>query len=118
MGDRELTRAVETLAKADKVAFGPVGFAAKTLPVTEAFWTVERAAAGDPGTVRPHLDRLLSQATPAGKVYAATLLGKVDPAAGRTAWQRLASEKAEVETFTGCILDRTTMAEYAARHLA
>jgi hypothetical protein len=117
MTDSELTSAVQVLAKADKVAFGPVGFAARTLPVTEAFWAVERAVLGDPTAVRPHLDRLLSQATPAGRVYAATLLDKVDAPAARSAWQRLAGDSDAVETFSGCILDRTTVAEYAARHL-
>jgi hypothetical protein len=102
------------LAKADTVAFGPVGFASRTLPATEAYEKL--AAARDPA-LRPALERLLSKATPAGKVYAAVLLGHLDPAAGREAWQRLSRERAEVSTFSGCMAGRTTLADYAAARL-
>jgi hypothetical protein len=106
----ELGAALRALADADTVAFGPVGFAARTLPATEAYRVVERA--GEPA--RPYLDWLLGHASPAGKVYAATLLDRLDPAAGRAAWQRLTGERAAVQTFSGCIVGRTTVGEYAA----
>lgn len=105
---------LRTLAKADVVAFGGVGFAGQTLPETAAYFAVAKELRGGPGTVRPHVNRLLADATPAGKVYAATLLAAADPAAGRAAWQRLARQHSAVRTMTGCIAVQTTLAEYAA----
>jgi hypothetical protein len=105
---------LKLLAKADTVAFGPVGFAARTLPATEAYDRL--AEVRDPG-LRPKLERLVAKATPAGKVYAALLLRRLDPEAGRRAWQRLAADRAEVSTFSGCVGGRTTLAEYAAAQL-
>jgi hypothetical protein len=105
---------LKVLAKADTVAFGGVGIAGNTLPPTEAYEKL--AAARDPA-LKPALERLLDTATPAGKVYAAVLLDHLDPAAGREAWQRLSRESAVVDTFSGCIAGRTTLAEYAAARL-
>jgi hypothetical protein len=106
---------LKTLAKAGTVAFGPVGLAATTLPETRAH--DELLDAGDPSLL-PRLSRLLSTATPAGKVYAASLIGHLDRAAGRLAWERLAGERSEVHTFVGCVGGHTTLAEYAADRLS
>ncbi len=106
----ELGRALRTLADAGQVAFDAVGFAARILPATEAYDAV--AAAGEPA--RPYVEWLLRHATPAGRVYAATLLERLDPATGRAAWQRLTGERAPVQTFSGCIVGMTTVGEYAA----
>jgi hypothetical protein len=108
-----LSDAIRELAKADVVAFGGVGLVGRILPVTEAYQAVADAIAQDPEKVRPELDRLLANASPAGKVYAATLLDQLDPAAGRAAWRSLAGENGEFTTFQGCIMNRTTLAEYA-----
>jgi hypothetical protein len=105
---------LKTLAEAETVAFGPIGFAAHTLPATEAFDELSESA--DPA-LRPGLERLLDKATPAGKVYAAMLLGRLDPAAGRRAWQRLAGERDEFTTFSGCVGGRAILADYAANQL-
>lgn len=115
--DRELRDAVRELAEADVVAFGPVGIAATVLPVTRAYWTVsEHLHKGDTDLV-PHLDRLVAEASPAGRVYAAVLLAELDPAAAREAWRAMAANRAEITTFSGCIMHRTTLAEYAAGQL-
>lgn len=110
----ELERYFRDLEKAETVAFGGVGFAGEMLPETRAFAVVaERCTPA----LRPRLERLLDAASPAGRVYAAVLLERVDPATGREAWDRLADDGAPVETFIGCIKNRTTLAEYAAaRH--
>ncbi|MGN9763941.1 hypothetical protein ACTMS2_02070 [Micromonospora sp. SD12] len=113
--DREIEAALDELRQAETVAFGGVGIAGTMLPVTEAYQRVEAALAQDPEGVRPRLDRLLAEATPAGRVYAATLLERADPSAGRAAWVALGDDPAEVGTFTGCVMDRTTLREYAAR---
>jgi hypothetical protein len=99
------------LERADVVAFGGVGFAGELLPVTRAY----EAVAGElTDGLRPDLDHLLERGTPAGKVYAAVLLGRLDPAAGRAAWRRLAGDQSPVATFTGCIQGSSTLGEYAA----
>ena len=106
---------LKVLAKADVVAFGGVGFAGTVLPATRAF---DELAGRLTGELRPDLERLVARATPAGKVYAATLLARLDPAAGLAAWQRLAADGSPVGTFTGCIRAETTLAEYAAERIA
>jgi hypothetical protein len=111
--------ALHELATAEVVAFGPVGFAAATLPVTWAFHSVAVAfAEGRTADLRTRLEWLLAEGTPAGKAYAATLLAQLDPAAGRAAWQRLSADRDRVTTFSGCIMNTETLAEYAADHLS
>jgi hypothetical protein len=105
---------LKLLAKAETVAFGGVGIASQILPATQAYFDLAENL--DP-QLRPKLERLLDKATPAGKVYAAALLSKLDPEAGRRAWQRLARERTPVSTFTGCIMGRTTLSEYASARL-
>jgi hypothetical protein len=131
--------ALREIGNADVVAFGGVGLMGRVLPPTEAFLELSDAIAGGAGQpLRARLDSLLAGVTPAGstpagstpagstpagvtpagKVYAALLLGQLDPAAGRAAWQRLARERAEFTTFSGCLMNKTTLAEYAADQLA
>jgi hypothetical protein len=109
---------VQRLAKAGTVAFGGVGIAGTTLPETASYFAIrERADAGRDGDgraeLRPALERLLTTATPAGRVYAADLLGHLDRAAGQAAWHQLAAQPGDVSTFTGCLMGRSTLAEYA-----
>jgi len=108
-----LEAAVRELAKADVVAFGGVGLVGRVLPVTEAYRTVADEMAADPEKVRTQLAWLLANGSAAGKAYAATLLDELDPAAGRAAWGSLSTDKSEFTTFQGCIMNRTTLAEYA-----
>jgi hypothetical protein len=116
--DGALAAAVRELASAEVVAFGGVGLAARILPVTEAYRTVEAALPEHADEIRPHLAWLLANGSPAGKAYAATLLGRFDPPAGQAAWGSLSHEPAEFTTFHGCIIDRTSLAAYATRQLA
>jgi hypothetical protein len=109
--------ALRELTRADVLAFGPVGFAATTLPVTRAFEQLADIAARGETDIRPHLDRLLAEGSPAGRAYAATLLARIDPDAGRSAWRALAADRAEVTTFDGCIMRTLTLAEYASVRL-
>gem|GEM_PF-2935000 len=110
----DLEVALRELAGADIVAFGGVGLASTVLPATEAYRALVAAVDRDGAALRPHLDRLLEHGTPAGKVYGASLLDRLDPDAGRAAWRRLATDPAEFTTFSGCIMNKTTLAEYAA----
>ncbi|TCB93473.1 hypothetical protein E0H26_22170 [Micromonospora zingiberis] len=114
----ELAAAVAVLADAETVSFGGVGLAGTLLPETEAYQRVEAATADHPDEVRGQLERLLSARSPAARVYAATLLERLDPVAGRAAWAGLRADSAEVNTATGCVLGSTTVGEYAADRLA
>jgi hypothetical protein len=109
--------ALRELARADVLAFGPVGFAATVLPVTLAYQRLSAAADTDDTDVRPFLDRLLAEGSPAGRAYAATLLARIEPDAGLSAWRALAADPAELTTFDGCVMRRTSLASYAAGHL-
>ncbi|MFF3865785.1 hypothetical protein [Micromonospora sp. NPDC001898] len=117
-GNKELDAAVRELAKADTLAFGGVGIAGTLLPVTEAYQEVERQLDAHPEQARRKVDWLLEHGSPAGRAYAATLLGRVDPAGGRAAWEALRGEPAEFTTFGGCVMGRTALGEYAAARLA
>jgi hypothetical protein len=108
-----LTAAVRRLADADVLAFGGVGLAGRILPATAAYRDVADRL-GDDDKVRPQLAWLLANGSPAGKAYAATLLQELDPAAGREAWRSLMKDRSEFTTFSGCVMGRTTLAEYAA----
>lgn len=110
---RSLSAALNTLKHAQLVAFGGVGFAGQILPVTEAYYKVRGAGAA----ARPKIEQLLSDATPAGKVYAAKLLSAIDPTAGRAAWQRLANQSDPFRMMQGCIASQSTLADYAANEL-
>lgn len=119
--DKKASDAVEArlreLAGADVVAFGAVGFAGEVLPVTKAYRELVDAVAGDGEALRARLEWLVEHGSPAGKVYGAVLLRELDPAAAREAWRRLAGDRAEFTTFSGCVMNKTTLAEYAASQL-
>lgn len=115
--DRELAAAVEELARADTLAFGGVGFAGQVLPATEAYRRLAQALREDPGRGRKKVDWLLAHGSPAGKAYAATLLESADPAGGRAAWERLRHDDGEFTTFSGCLMGRVTLREYATERL-
>lgn len=123
MGDRTarlaaIAAAVRELAEADVVAFGGVGIAGRILPATEAFWAVEEALPEHAEDVRPQLAWLLANGSAAGKAYAATLLARFDSAGARSAWESLVTDRSEFTTFSGCVMNRTTLGEYAAAHVA
>lgn len=110
--------AIEELARADTLAFGGVGFAGTLLPVTEAYGRVESALAEQTETVREHLDQLLTHGSPAGRAYAATLLERIDPPAAQAAWTAMRDDAGEFNTFSGCLMGRSSLGEYAASRLA
>lgn len=113
IGDSKLDAALRQIAEADTVAFGGVGIAGSVLPATQAYFTLEEALRPDAERLRPHLERVLEHGSPAGRVYAAELLTRIDQASGEAAWRRLATENDEITTFSGCIMDTTTLQRYA-----
>jgi hypothetical protein len=116
--DRELEAAIKELAGADTLAFGGVGIASTLLPVTAAYLRVEQALAERPDEVRRRLDWLLDHGSPAGRAYAATLLERVDPAAAHAAWTSLRTDDREFTTFSGCVMGRAPLSQYASERLA
>jgi hypothetical protein len=108
---------LKRVAQASSVAFGGVGVAAAVLPETEAYFALEEALPTRAGELRAKLERLLDSATPAGKIYAAELLTRIDPAAGKAAWTRLTGDDSDVQTFNGCLMRKTTVSRYAAERL-
>ncbi|MFY1674212.1 hypothetical protein ACN27G_30410 [Plantactinospora sp. WMMB334] len=113
----DLAAAVRELAESDVVAFGGVGLAGQVLPATEAYRTVEAALPERAEEVRPRLAWLLANGSAAGRAYAAALLDRLDPATAGAAWQELRDDPGELTTFSGCLMDRTTLGEYAATRL-
>lgn len=95
------------------VAFGPVGFAATTLPETTAFEVLVDAGSG----IRPELEKLLTSATAAGKVYAATALARIDSDAGAAAWHRLANDNSDITIASGCLIGKRPLRQYASEQL-
>ncbi|WP_082377120.1 hypothetical protein [Micromonospora sp. NRRL B-16802] len=114
---RDLDAAIDELMKADTLAFGGTGFAGTLLPVTKAYLRVEAAHGEHPDEVRQQIDRLLDKGSPAGRVYAATLLERIDPAAARSAWTSLRDDPTEFTTFVGCVMGRSTVGDYATQRL-
>ncbi|MEV4753824.1 hypothetical protein AB0J86_01725 [Micromonospora sp. NPDC049559] len=112
-----LAAAVRELAAAETVAFAGVGFAGQLLPVTEAYLAVEAALPHRVEELQPRLAWLLAHGSPAGRAYAATLLSRFDPAAGRAAWESLTRDHSEFTTAHGCLRHRVSLAEYAVRQL-
>jgi hypothetical protein len=106
-------RALELLAGSGMVAFGGVGFAGTLLPETTAFEVLVSAGSA----VRPELEKLLASATPAGKIYAATALQRIDPDAGVAAWRHLAGDGSDVTIASGCIIGKRPVSQYASEQL-
>ncbi|MFB9234801.1 hypothetical protein ACFFWC_04510 [Plantactinospora siamensis] len=115
--DRELDDAIRELAEADTLAFGGVGFAGQTLPPTAAYEALERLLPDRAEELRERLTTILADGSPAGKAYAASLLGRFDAAAARAAWESLTEDRGELTTFVGCVMGRTTLGEYARDRL-
>ena len=105
--------AVAEIARATTVSFGPSGVAAALQPALLAMHALHEA--GD--DARDSAGWLLDNAGPEGRVYAATLLGMFDEAAGRAAWERLSADRDEFTHLFGCIGIRRTVGEYAREQL-
>ncbi|MFC7546331.1 hypothetical protein [Plantactinospora sp. GCM10030261] len=109
--------ALRELAGADTLAFGGVGFAGQVLPVTEAYRLVEQALPARAEELRPRLMELIENGSAAGRAYAVTLLDRFDPAAAGAAWRSLLDDRSEFTTFTGCVMGKTSLGDYAAERM-
>ncbi len=113
----EFASAIHELSVADVVAFGGVGLVGQVLPPTEAYHAIEAALPERAEAFRPQLRWLLANGSAAGKAYAASLLGRLDPVAARAAWESMVDDRSELTTFSGCLMAQTTLGEYAAERL-
>src|SRR5262245_44549339 len=103
--DDKLRAAFELLLKADAVKDRAVGYAGITpeeYKAFEALWNAGKAA-------EAYALKLVSDGTPAGRVYGAILLLKLDEAAARQAFPKLKEEKDTIEIWRGCIIMQETI---------
>jgi hypothetical protein len=114
VADPQINAAFDQLLKAQAVAFGGVGIANIEGPESSAYFQI---LATGPAHLEP-IHRLLDQASPAGRVFAATLLAAIDGAAGRRAWQRLAAQTDIVSVHAGCCFSESRLSSYAIKELA
>ncbi len=89
---------LETLLHANSFDGPAVGVAAAKSGTYQAF--EEAIAQGD--QIRPEIEHLLQQGTPAGQLYAALLLLRLDRPVGVQALAQLQSDQVMVTRFSGC----------------
>jgi hypothetical protein len=94
---------LETLLRAHTFDSSAVGVAAHKSKTYQAF--EQAIAAGD--RIRPEIEYLLNQGSPAGQLYAALLLLRLDRQSGKQALKQLRSDQVMVIRYSGC--DRLTM---------
>jgi hypothetical protein len=68
-------------------------------------------------TIRPEIEYLLQNAKPGGRIYAALLLRRIDPVAGKQALESLRSDQTKLLFFSGCSPDETTVSALAVEFL-
>jgi hypothetical protein len=96
---------LETLRTAGGLQGRALGFAARPSRLYQAF----EQAAQSGKAIRPTLERLLGEATPAGRIYVAMLLIEIDPQAGRQALEQMRSDQTPITEASGCISMQTTV---------
>lgn len=100
----------DVLMNAGAVSLGPVGYAAVVPPEAIAYEQVR--ALGAPALAE--LERLLAHGTPAGRMYAAMLLGPIDRERSRLAWESLRSVHEWVTVAPGgCAMYRALVSDFA-----
>jgi hypothetical protein len=100
---------IDLLSTATSLDDSAVGFANKK---TDTFKAFESAfMAGD--SARSHLDWLLKNASGAGKIYAAILLGQLDEEAGQEALKSLEGDETVVEYRSSDIFESRTVGDLA-----
>lgn len=101
---------LQTLARAGGISFGPVGYAAVETDEYKAY----KAAQALVETHAEDIEWLLAHATPAGRFYAAALLGKKGAEAHRRALESLVDVR-DVVSFGmgGCVMTSAPLGDYA-----
>src|SRR5262249_36568312 len=107
---RDLPDYLETLRQAEHLDDSAIGYAAQRSPTFKAF----QQALEQGSRIRPDLDWLLKNSSPAGRIYAAILIGQIDKEAGRHALESLKSDQNNVSYRTGSLVETRTVADLAA----
>jgi hypothetical protein len=107
----DIEQRLQELERAGEVVFGDAGRGPETSRLTSAYEGVAERLAP---TLRSRLERMLDRASPAGRLYGAMLLNRLDPEAAEDAWDRLSSDESIVEASHGYLRTRTKVAELAA----
>lgn len=105
--------AVTELMAARRLSFGGQGFAGNLDSSTVAYLHVQQLGVH----VLPLLERVIEEGTPAGRAYAATLVGQLDEQMGRTVWGRLIDEPGRIRYSVGCVSYELSLGEYARSSL-
>jgi hypothetical protein len=96
---------LETVSEATRLEGRAMGVAAVPSKIYRAF---EQAL--QPGkTSRSDVKRLLHESTPAGRIYTAMLLVKLDPQAGRQLLEQMRSDQTALIEASGCEISQTTI---------
>jgi len=106
--------AVTELVTARLLSFDGLGFMGTFDSSTVAYRHLRQLGAH----ALPLLERVLEAGTPAGRAYAATLVGELNEQAGRTAWGRLAGEPGRIRFYRGCVGAELSLGDYARSSLA
>jgi hypothetical protein len=101
---------LETLLEATTFDDSAVGVAAVKTATYQAF--EQAIEAGD--RIRPEIEYVLQQGTPAGRLYAALLLLHFDRESGKQALEQLRSEEVMVTRFSGCSPSTMSMSQAVA----
>jgi hypothetical protein len=101
---------LETLRQASSFDSSAVGIAGTKSETYRAF---EQAIAQG-NQIRPEIEYLLQQGTPAGQLYAALLLLRLDPPFGEQALAQLRSDQVMVTRYSGCERITLSMAQVVA----
>jgi hypothetical protein len=96
---------LETLWTAVGLQGRALGAAARPSQLYQAF----NQALQDGAKNRPNIERLLREGTPAGRIYGAMLLAKIDLKAGRQALEQMRSDQTPLMVASGCTTMKTTV---------
>jgi hypothetical protein len=94
-----------TLSKATRLEGKALGAVAKPSQLYQAFEQALKSGK----SIRPEIEQLLREATPAGRIYAAMLLVKLDPKAGRQLLEQMKSDQTALTEASGCRSSQTSV---------
>jgi hypothetical protein len=103
-------KSLQTAASFDTKAIGYSGENSKNFLAYEE-------AARQGSKIRTKLDWLVLHASPAGRLYSALLIRRLDTKAGHAALCRLTNDKSVVNQRLGCLVGQTTVSSQASRLL-
>src|SRR5262249_36261161 len=101
---------LEKLSKAEHLDDSAIGYAAQRSDTFKAF----EQALSSGSEIRADLYRLVEEASPAGRIYAAILISQFDKEAGNKVFEALKSDGATVNYRSGSLVEKRTVGELAS----